>query len=189
MSAPQTAATEHLRAHLAGDPYAVTRLVPLVYAELRAIAAGQMRGERKDHTLQPTALVNEALSRLICAEGLGERGSREFIAIAARTMRRVLIDHARARRSRPRAGGLELTSVAASAEPGLDPIDVLGLHEALGRLGALSERQAQVVELRYFGGLTLREAAQVMGIGYETAKDHWTLARAWLNRELSRGDH
>lgn len=183
-----SSATNCLQEHLGGDPTAIERLIPIVYKELRRIAAAQMRNERMDHTLQPTALANEALVRLIEVDGIAAEGRTAFLRIAAREMRRVLIDHARARNAEKRAGGLQPISQLEPVEnPRGDPIDVLALDDALRRLERLSERQAQVVEFRFFGGLTLQEAAAAMGIGRETAKDHWTLARAWLNRELTRG--
>ena len=173
----------------------------LVYEELRRIAAGMMRGERGSHTLQPTALAHEAFLRLCQGDATlvrlardqhfiegqeDDRWRAEFLLRAARRMRQVLIDHARARNRKKRAAQRrEMPELVASQH--LDPVDMLALDEALNRLARLSERQAQVVELRYFGGLTLAEAASVLGIGRETAKDHWALARAWLNRELSRG--
>ena len=182
-AAGENTVDEHLQAHLAGDPRAIDRLIPLVYKQLRDIAARQMRSERGDHTLQPTALVNEALVRLLKSD-VDTRGRSQFVSIVARTMRRVLVDHARCNRNRP--GRQEVSSLEPAAPDGADPIDVLALDEALAKLARLSERQAEVVELRYFGGFTLAEAAAEMGIGRETAKDHWTLAKAWLNRELRR---
>jgi len=162
-------------------------LTPIVYEELRRLAGRQMRRERSDHTLQPTALVNEARSRLTHNLRTGERSKPEFLRLVARTMRRVLVDHARRRRVRGSNCGLS-TTLHPSEQESESPLDILALHDALERLAELSARQAQVVELRYFGGLTLQEAADAIEIGRETAKDHWSMARAWLNRELTKGN-
>ena len=126
-------------------------------------------------------------SHLQREQKLDRRDEPEFLGIAARAMRRVLVDHARARGAAKRGGGAEEVTWIEPESPGVDPIEVMAIDEALDRLAALSKRQAEVVELRYFGGLTLAEAASSMGIGRETAKDHWEMARAWLNRELSKG--
>ena len=172
-----------------GDGSAAARLLPLVYEELRALAGSFMKAERPDHTLQPTALVHEAFVRLVKADDLQCQGRLHFKAVAARAMRRVLINHARDRGAVKR-GGPNRTLVTlgdAPAQVENRVVDLLALEEALERLANLSERQARIVELRFFGGLTMEEAAEALGIGPTTAKSEWSIARAWLSRELT--DH
>ena len=173
-----------------GNAGATAELLPLVYDELRALAGRFMQAERSGHTLQPTALVHEAFVRLIGADDLQFRSRLHFKAVAARAMRRVLINHARDREAIKR-GGPDRAMVAldeALAEVEHRVVDVLSLDEALERLAARSERQAELVELRFFGGLTMEEAAESLGISLTTAKADWTIARAWLGRELSDQD-
>lgn len=174
-----------------GDASAADRLLPLVYDELRALATASMRRERADHTLQPTALVHEAFLRLI-DHGKSDWQSRaHFFAVAANTIRNILIDHARRAKADKRGGGWERTMLhddlqatgTSSAGAGVDVID---LDDALARLGSLQPRQAKVVELRFFGGLSNEEVAHVLGIARSTVADDWSLARAWLSRELAR---
>jgi RNA polymerase sigma factor (TIGR02999 family) len=171
----------------AGDPQAASRLMPLVYDELRRLAASYLRRERKGQTLQATALVHEAYVRLI---GPGERpwtGRTHFLAIAARSMRQVLVDRARRRQAAKRGGDPErLTlddAVLAAPDPGRG-IDLTALDDALNQLEALDPQQARIVELRYFGGLTVEETADAIGVSPATVKRHWTLARAFLKRAL-----
>ncbi len=170
-----------------GDSEALSRLLDVVYAELRSIAAAQMRGERPDHTLQPTALVHEAYVRLVGSgsRSLGDRS--HFVNAASRVMRRVLIDHARARNAAKRSGNLRVTldeGIAGGVEP---VVDVLSLDNALNRLAAVEPRWAQVVELRFFGGLEITEVAALLEISTATVKRDWQFARAWLARELGDG--
>jgi len=168
-----------------GDDDALDRLMPIVYAELRAIARGLLRGERQDHTLEPTALVHEAYVRLV-GDGTPLSDRRHFFAIAARAMRRVLIEHARARRRKKRGGDaarVPLTENLAGPTAG-DPIDLLALDEAMTRLEAQDPRKARVVELIYFAGLNATEAAEVLGVTRRTVERDWQYARAWLLREL-----
>lgn len=164
-------------------------LMPLVYDELRRLASRFLGGERRDHTLQPTALVHEAYLRLVDQTRVNWRGRTHFIAIAARMMRRLLIDHARRRGSAKRGEGWQRVTlaegVASGDAPEMDPSGLLDLHEALERLSGCDERQARVVELRYFGGLTTKEIAEVLGVSTRTVEGDWTHARAWLRRELS----
>ena len=170
-----------------GDPAALSRLLDVVYAELRSIAAAQMRNERPDHTLQPTALVHEAYVRLV---GSGPRSFEDrahFVTAASRVMRRVLIDHARARNAAKRGSNLRVTldeAIAGGVEPA---VDVFSLDDALNRLAAAEPRWAQVVELRFFGGLEIAEVAALLGISNATVKRDWQFARAWLARELGDG--
>lgn len=167
----------------------VERLTTLLHAELRQIAARALRQERKDHTLQPTALVNETYLRLL-EQSPGTLGSREsFLATAAHVMRQVLVDHARRRNAQKRLGGRtrvtlgEDTLVASDA-----PLDTLLLDDALTRLAAIDERRAHVVVYRVFGGLTEDEIAGLLGLSRATIAADWRAARAWLNRELRRSD-
>lgn len=176
----------------AGDGSARERLWPLVYDELRGLAQKAMAGERRDHTLQSTALVNEAWLRLVGPAREGFAGRTHFFATAAQVMRHILVDHARARRADKRGGDrgrVTLTGVAeAGATPsGPDAVDVLALDEALTELARLSPRQAQVVELRFFGGLEVEQAAAVLGVSERTVKGDWRVARAWLASRLGAG--
>ena len=173
----------------AGDPAVAERLLPLVYDELHAIASSLLRRERPGHTLQPTAVVHEAYLRICGERGPAWQGRGHFLAIAARAMRQVLVDHARGRGAGKRGADLRrvtldesLTSVGHEAPE----VDVLDLHEALGRLNALHPRQAEIVELRFFGGLTVAEAAEHLGVAERTVEKDWTMARAWLFRELKK---
>ena len=170
-----------------GDSAALSRLLDVVYAELRSIASAQMRGERPDHTLQPTALVHEAYVRLLGSGSRSFEDRAHFVNAASRVMRRVLIDHARARSAAKRGNNLRVTldeGIAGGPEPA---IDVLSLDDALNRLAAAEPRWAQVVELRFFGGLEVTEVAALLGISAATVKRDWQFARAWLARELGDG--
>ncbi len=186
MFEPSQQATEALVAHAAGDPRAVSRLLPLVYVELRKLASHLMRRERRGHTLQPTALVHEAYVRLIDNTRIDWQGKTHFLAIAAKEMRQILVQHARAHKARKRgAGATRVTldeNVVSTPER---TFDVLAVDEALDKLSALSPRQGQVVELRYFAGLSVNEAAYVLGISERTVKQDWQVARTWLMRELT----
>ena len=170
-----------------GDTSALDQLLPLVYAELRRIAAGQLRGERLNHTLQPTALVNEVYLRLVDQRQVAWQDRAHFLGVAARTMRRILVDHARRRDAGKRGAGVACVSIddvreiAAAGE-----LPLLALEEALERLEALDPSLARIVELRAFGGLTIDEAAHVLDVSPSTAKRSWRTAKAWLNRELGR---
>jgi len=170
-----------------GDCEAMERLIPIVYAELRRLAAHYLRAERPDHTLQPTALVHEAYLRLVAHGRRDWQNRAHFFAVAAETMRALLVDHARARLAVRRGGGMTRVELAAGAAagPGESP-DILALDAALERLARRDARQARVVELRYFGGLSNEEVAQVLGISERTVKREWALARAWLYAELRR---
>jgi RNA polymerase sigma factor (TIGR02999 family) len=169
-----------------GDPEAVERLVPLIYAELRQIAERAMRRERSDHTLQPTALVHEAFLRLVGKPDLSWESRSHFFNIAAQAMRRVLLMHARERRAEKRGGGLERVTLddqlVGSGEQG---IDLIGLDESLQRLATVFPRKARVVELRFFAGLSLEETGKVLEISLATVKREWDFARAWIRRDLA----
>ena len=163
-------------------------LVAIVYDELRSIAQRQLRNERPGHTLQPTALAHEAYLRLLGGNTPPWQNRAHFMAVAARAMREILVDHARRRKAQKRGGGQPLTVLSESLQvAGNRPVAFDDLDQALVDLARLSERQAQVVELRYFGGLTIEETGAVLDISPATVKREWTLARAWLYRELSLG--
>lgn len=175
-----------LQAWSGGDAAAEGQLVPLVYEELRRQAARQLRRERADHTLRPTALVHEAYLRLLGQERAQWHNRAQFYAVAAHVMRRVLVDHARQRAAHKRAGSWCRVSLVEdlAATPAID-VDVLALDRALEELARLDPQRARVVELRFFGGLTLDEAAEALGVSPATVTRAWRMARAWLFRRLS----
>ena len=171
-----------------GDHNAVEELMPLVYNELRRLAASYLRRERPGQTLQATALVHEAFVRLIGEKTTRWQNRTHFLAIAALSMRQILVQRARARKAAKRGGDPERITldeqlIAATGAPG-QSVDLVALDTALEKLAALDERQAKIVELRYFGGLSVEEAAEVLDVSPATIKRDWTLARAWLKREL-----
>ena len=178
--------TAWLSAWRQGDLASRDRLVDAVYPELRAIAQRQLGGERAGHTLQATALVNEAYMRLSRMDRIDWQDRVHFVRMAARLMREILVDHARRRAAGKRDGGerVPLTLLDATAAPAGD-IDLVALDAALDRLGEVDPLRAQLVELRYFGGLTIEETAVAMEISPATAKRHWQVARAWLFEVLS----
>jgi RNA polymerase sigma factor (TIGR02999 family) len=172
-----------------GDPKAVAELMPLVYDELRRLAASYVRRERRGQTLQATALVNEAYVRLIGEKAQTWQNRTHFLAIAALSMRQILVQRARARKAAKRGGDPERITLderflPVAATAGTRPIDLVALDAALDKLAALDARQAKVVELRYFGGLSVEETAEALDVSPATVKRDWTLARAWLKREL-----
>jgi RNA polymerase sigma factor (TIGR02999 family) len=179
--------TELLIAWSDGSREALDDLIPLVYRDLRRLAAGYMGREPAEHPLQPTALVHEAYLRLIDQRQVQWRNRAHFFGVAASMMRRILVDQARARRADKRGGGLARVTLIGDelSSDGPNPIDVLSLHEALERLAAFDPQQERIVELRYFGGLTIEEAATVMGISEATIVREWTIAKAWLRADLS----
>lgn len=172
-----------------GDESAAARLMPLVYDELRRLADSYLRRERPDHTLQPTALVNEAYLRLVDQTRASLRDRSHFFAVAARQMRRVLVDHARRHDAEKRGGGARRVSLDEAVDQAQDPrdLDLVALDAALDKLAELDARQARIVELRYFGGLTVEETAEALGVSATTVKDDWQSARAWLRREIRKG--
>jgi RNA polymerase sigma factor (TIGR02999 family) len=174
-----------LSAWSAHDPAARDALMPIVYAELRRLAHAYMLRERAGHTLQTSALVNEAYLRLVDVERMEWRGRGHFFAMAATLMRRILVDHARDRARDKRGGRVEFTSLGDKAIAPAANVDVLALDEALDRLAALDPHQSQIVELRFFGGLTIEETADALGISPATVKRDWTWAKAWLHQQLS----
>ena len=179
--------TELLGAWRAGDAQASDSLVRLVYDELRRQAALVLRRENEGHTLQPTALVHEAWLRLADQQDVRWESRTQFFAVAAQTMRRVLLDHARTRRALKRGGGavqVSLSGVAPADDTQLDAVDLIALDEALTRLAALDPQKARLVDLRYFAGLSIPEAAEVLGMSTATVSREWAVARMWLRREL-----
>lgn len=177
-----------LRRWSGGDRQALDSLLPLVYEQLHALAASCFRSERSDHTLQPTALVHEAFLRLIGQEHVAWQNRAHFFGIAAQMMRRILVDHARRKKAAKRDAATFRVELSALGEgpSDLDP-EILSLDEALKGLEVLDPRQARIVELRFFGGLTVEETAEVAGVGTATVKREWRTARAWLRRQLDAG--
>ena len=168
-----------------GDDRALDRLTPLVYDQLRQQAARYLRREHRVHTLQTTALINEAYLRLIDAKEVRWQGRAHFFAIAANLMRRILVDHARRRDAEKRGGSqIRLTLDQTMLPASQSDVDVLAIDEALTRLAAIDRQQAQIVELRFFSGLSVEETAAALGISPRTVKRDWSVARAWLRREI-----
>jgi RNA polymerase sigma factor (TIGR02999 family) len=180
--------TELLRAWSQGDGSALDRLVPLVYEELHRLARRYMRQERPDHTLQATSLVNEAYLRLIDVNRVEWRDRAHFLAVAAQMMRRILVEFARNRHRQKRGGGaLHLGLDDVHELPNSKDCDLAALSDALTGLGAFDARMSQVVELRFFGGLTVEETGDVLNVSPETVMREWRTAKAWLLREIMRG--
>jgi RNA polymerase sigma factor (TIGR02999 family) len=168
-----------------GDRTALNELLPLVYAELRRVAARQLRSERTDHTLQPTALVHEVFIRLVDQQRVDWQNRAHFYGVAANVMRRLLVDHARRRGARKRGEGVRCVSIDEAQDVAAPKeMPVLALDYALDRLKTVDVQLARIVELRAFGGLTIEETAHVLGVSPSTAKRDWRTARAWLAREL-----
>jgi RNA polymerase sigma factor (TIGR02999 family) len=172
-----------------GDERAPEVLLPLVYEELKRLAGGYMRNEREGHTLQTTALVHEAYIRLVDWKNADWQNRAHFFAVAAQMMRRILVDHARRRNAEKRGSGgqkIALDDAVSFAEE--RDIDLFALDEALTQLEAFDKRQCRIVELRFFGGLTIDETAEVMKLSPATVKNEWTMARTWLYSRLKSGD-
>jgi RNA polymerase sigma factor (TIGR02999 family) len=162
--------------------------MPLVYRELRRLAHGQLRGERPDHTLQTTALVHEAYFRLVDQREANWKNRAQFFALAARMMRRILVDYARARQYAKRGGGAQPAELDEAMGVSSDrAAEVVALDEALLRLAELDSRKSELVELRFFGGMSIEETAEILGVSPGTVMRDWTLAKAWLKRELTQG--
>ncbi len=177
--------TQLLEAIGHGSRQAVDKLFPLVYTELRGLAADLMLAERRGHTLQTTALVHEAYLRLVGQQTIGWRSRMEFFGVAAKAMRRILVDHARMTRSKKRGGGaprIELDDAIARLEE--TSIDLVALDEALEKLAQIDARKSRVVELRFFGGLTAGETAQLLNCPLRSVERDWTMAKAWLRAEI-----
>ena len=169
-----------------GDQKALDKLMPMVYSELRRLASNYLRRERAGHTLQPTALVNEAYLKLIDQKHARWQNRAQFFGVSAQLMRRILVDHARAHQAAKR-GGSDQQRLSITTAEGLvqqPEVDLLALHEALEELATLDPQQERIVELRFFGGLSIDETAEVVGIGHATVERDWKMARAWLRRKL-----
>ena len=185
MASRQNEITRVLEDLARGDGGASERLLPLVYDELRALAASFFARQSPGHTLQPTALVHEAYLRLAKNDNIEWESRAHFMAVAASAMRQILINHARDKRAAKRGGGLHKVTLDESVIPAIGgDFDLLAVDRAMQKLADLSERQARIVELRYFGGLTIAEVAHVLDVGTTTVEDDWRLAKAWLAREL-----
>jgi RNA polymerase sigma factor (TIGR02999 family) len=174
-----------------GDQKALDKLMPLVYSELRRLAGNYLRRERQNHTLQATALVNEAYLKLIDQRNARWQNRAHFYGVAAQLMRRILVDHARQHKAAKRGGSeqqrLSITSAGQLGRKNLaaEPVlDLLALHEALQELAVIDPQQERIVELKFFGGLSIEETAEVLGIGHATVERDWKMARAWLRRKL-----
>lgn len=176
-----------VRESRAGNSAALSKLIPLVYDELHRLAAGYMRREQPGQTLQTTALVHEAYVRLMQQRNLKWENRAHFMAIAANLMRQILVERARGRRAEKRGGGSVRVTYDESMSPAVkSSVDLLALDEALARLEAFDPRRARIVELRFFGGLTLEEMASTLGVSPATVKRDWSVARAWLHREMGK---
>ena len=181
--------TQILTAATAGDQVAADKLLPLVYDELRALAARYLQEERPSHTLQTTALVHEAYLKLIDQSRVKWKDRTHFFAVAATAMRRILVNHAKAKKRSKRGGDQEKISLdVAAAIYEERALDLVALDEALEQLAAMDQQQSRIVELRFFGGLTVDEVAEVLGISARTVHREWTTARAWLRGQITQGN-
>ena len=170
-----------------GDDGALGELLPLVYAELRRLAAGYLRRERPGHTLQPTALVNEAYLRLVDQTQVRWQNRAHFLGVAAQMMRRILVDHARGQRAEKRGGEIQKLSLDENIDvSGERAADLVALDEALKRLAELDPQKSRIVELRFFGGLSVEETAEVLGVSAPTVKRQWRMAKAWLYGQVQK---
>jgi RNA polymerase sigma factor (TIGR02999 family) len=168
-----------------GDEAALAKLVPLVHDELHRLASRQMHREREGHVLQTTALVNEAYTRLVDLSRVRWRDRAHFFAMAARVMRRILVDYARSRNYLKRGGGVRLVSLDEATQAAVERgADLVALDDALNALAAFDQRKSRVVEMRFFGGLTVEETAEALGVSVDTVMRDWRIAKAWLLREL-----
>lgn len=169
-----------------GDQEALQVLLPLVYSELRRLAQHHLRGERSEHTLQSTALVHEAYLRLVKPASFPIKSRGHFFALASQLMREILVDYARSRRAAKRDGGSRLTLDEAAELSRSKSVDLLALDDALNQLSQMNPRQSRIVELRFFGGLSIEETAEFLEVSSATVEREWAIARAWLYREISR---
>jgi RNA polymerase sigma-70 factor (ECF subfamily) len=169
-----------------GDTHAASNLMPLIYEELHAIAEKHMRRERHGHTLQATVLVHEAFLQLAGTDKIDWQNRAHFFALASRAMRRVLIDHARAAHAEKRPEAHQRVELDPDLQMSEAPVDLLALNEAMERLASWDPRQVQIVEMRFFAGLSFEEIAEVLGISERTAKRDWAMARVWLRAELTK---
>jgi len=170
-----------------GKREVIDEILPLIYGELKRIAANYLRRERSDHTLQPTALVNEAYIKMIDITQVSWQNKAHFIGVAANQMRRILVDHARERNAQKRGGELQIVTLNEEIDKGDEQsTDLIALDEALDELAKMDAVKARIVELRYFGGLTMDEVAEVLGVSTITVKRHWKMAKAWLYGRLTK---
>jgi RNA polymerase sigma factor (TIGR02999 family) len=181
--------TKLLRDWTAGNRSAIDRLIPVIYEELRHTAIAYMRRERAGHTLQATALINEAYLRVIDIKRIELRDRTHFFALCAQMMRRILVDHARSRNYRKRGGGMRPVTLNESAIIGQPAGELVALDDALSALAMRDPRKACVVELRFFGGLTVEETAAVLEVSTQTVLRDWSISKAWLAREMSQKAH
>jgi RNA polymerase sigma-70 factor, ECF subfamily len=190
MTLPSThEVTQLLKAWTAGDDQALEKLTPMVYKELHRVARRCMAGQRPDHPLQTTELVNEAYLRLVNCGQMNWQHRAHFFAMSATLMRRILVDFARSRGYQKRGGGVPPVSLDEAPSVGRQPDrNLVALDDALKQLSVVDQRKGKLVELRYFGGLSVKEAAEVLGVSVETVVRDWRLAKIWLLRELSKGD-
>jgi RNA polymerase sigma factor (TIGR02999 family) len=187
MTDDQSRAISQLLHHWSeGDDGALAKLLPLVYNELRRVARAHLQRERPDHTLQSTALVHEAYLRLLGSEPPELRNRPHFIAIASRLIRQILVDYARERRAAKRQGGQRIELEHLDALPIKSDAELVALDDALKDLSELDERQAKIVEMKFFGGLSSPEVSEVLGLSRATVDRDWATARAWLHRQMSR---
>lgn len=180
----------HEMAEASGDPgkELVTQLLPLVYDDLRRLAQAKMNREPGNVSLEPTALAHETFMRLVDHSRVDWRGKSHFMAVAAQAMRRILVDHARSRKRLKRGGSRQRVDLSSGvAATGPSEVDLLALDDALEKLAEIDPRQAKVIELRFFGGLSVDEVAEALGVSKRTVEGDWTMARAWLRRELAEG--
>jgi RNA polymerase sigma factor (TIGR02999 family) len=171
-----------------GDQAALDELLPLVYGELRRLAGRYMRRESQDHTLQTSALVNEAYLRLVDQRSIQWQNRAHFFGVAAQLMRRILVDHARSRSRAKRGGGVQMVSLDEQAVMSKEVAEVIALDEALKRLAELDSRKSQIVEMKFFGGLTNEEVAEVLKVTSRTVEREWRKAKAWLNRAINKSE-
>ena len=187
MDAARADVTQLLQQWSNGQEQALDRLLPQIHDELRKLAAGYLRKERPDHTLQPTALVNEAFLKLVDQRAVKWQNRAHFFGIAAQAMRRILVDHARANAASKRGGALRKVPLDdAAVIDRVGDVDLLALDEALTRLAAMDPQQSRIVELRFFGGLSIEETAEVLRVSPGTVMRDWTMAKAWLRREIGK---
>ena len=170
-----------------GDQAALDELIPLVYDELRRLAGRYMRRENQDHTLQTSALVNEAYMRLVDQKNVQWQNRAHFLGVAAQLMRRILVDHARSRSRVKRGGRAQMVSLADHVAVSKEAADVIVLDDALKNLAEMDRRKSQIVEMKFFGGLTTEEVAEVLKVTSRTVEREWRKARAWLNRAITKG--
>jgi RNA polymerase sigma factor (TIGR02999 family) len=188
LPSPPGKVTELLLELSGGNRAVVDELIPFLYSELKRMAAAQLRAERPGHTLQATALVHEAYLKLVDQRQVNWQNRAHFFGVAAQVMRRILLDYAKGRAREKRGGDVQKTSLDEALLVSHDrAYELVEIDQALGRLEALDRRQAQVVEMRFFGGLSVEETAEALGVSEPTVKREWAMARAWLHRELSCG--